>query len=161
MQIKDYLNEILSIISEIPFIKSRNISFEERPPNAAYITGSITFLNGSILNFKEFIVIKSEGSTFLKYAYNYSSKDNTVIFRYDNALDPKAKKLSTYPEHKHEHGELLPENRPELKGVLGEISDLIENTTDLEAIKQIKDEASEDYKKYSQERKDRIHEKNE
>ena len=88
MQIKDYLNKILAVIAESPFIESQNLYFEERPPNAAYIAGAITFINRSSLHFKEFIIIKSENVAFLKYAYHYSAKDNALIFRYDNALDP-------------------------------------------------------------------------
>jgi len=49
-----------------------------------------------------------------------------MIFRYDNALDPQAKKLSTYPEHKHMPKKLLSANRPSFKEVLKEISGLIE-----------------------------------
>ncbi len=126
MQIRDYLNKLLEVIAENPFIESQNLSFEERPPSAAYITGSITFLDGSKLSFKEFIIIKSEIVMFLKYAYNYSAKDKTLIFRYDNALDPKARSLSSYPEHKHTSKELLPAGRPEFQELLKEISSLIE-----------------------------------
>jgi len=61
----------------------------------------------------------------LKYAYNYLTRENTLIFRYDNALDPKARKLSTYPEHKHIQNELLPVGKPAFESVLKEISSLI------------------------------------
>lgn len=125
MQIKNYLNEILNTIAANPFIESQNLSFEERPPHAAYVTGTITFINGSRLHFKEFIIFKSEGVTFLKYAYQYIGKDNSLIFRYDNALDPQAKKLYTYPEHKHVAKELLLATRPTFKELLREISGLI------------------------------------
>jgi hypothetical protein len=37
----------------------------------------------------------------VKYGYNYFDKDGNLIFRYDNALDPKARELHTYPEHRH------------------------------------------------------------
>ena len=126
MQIKDYLNEILDVLSANPFIESQNLAFEERPPNAAFITGTIVFTNSAKLHFKEFVVFKPEGSNIVKYGYNYSSKYKDLIFRYDNAFDPKAKKISTYPEHKHTPKELLPAKRPALKEVLREISDMIE-----------------------------------
>ncbi len=126
MQIKDYLDKILAVIAESPFIESQNLSFEERPPHALFIAGNITFINRTSLHFKEFITIKSESVTFLKYAYHYSAKDNSLIFRYDNALDPKVKDLFTYPEHKHTSKELLPAGRPEFQELLKEISSLIE-----------------------------------
>ena len=126
MRIKDYLNQLLSSITKNPYIESQNLSFEEHPPNAAYITGTIVFINSSKLHFKEFIIFKSKSIDFLKYAYNYSDKDATTIFRYDNALDPRARKLSTYPEHKHISKKILPVRRPATEDVLKEISDFIE-----------------------------------
>jgi len=126
MQIKDYLNQVFETIESSPYVESKNLSFEEYPPDAAYITGMITFINGSKLHFKEFIVCKSENIIFLKYAYNYLTQDDTLVFRYDNALDPKAKSLSTYPEHKHLPDNLLPAKRPSLEDVLKDISNLIE-----------------------------------
>ncbi|MFZ3065721.1 MAG: DUF6516 family protein [Nitrospirota bacterium] len=126
MQIRDYLESILDIISASPYIESKSVSFEERPPNAAYINGILTFINGSKLHFKEFIVYKSEDIIFLKYAYHYLMQDDTLIFRYDNALDPKAKAMKTYPEHKHLPGNLLPAKRPSIEDVLKEISNLMD-----------------------------------
>ena len=53
-------------------------------------------------------------------------QDGVLIFRYDNALDPKAKAIKTYPEHKHLPGNLLPAKRPSIEDVLKEISNLME-----------------------------------
>ena len=144
MQIKDYLNKLLAVIAESPFVEAQKLSFEERPSNAAYITGFITFLDGSVLNFREFIVIKSERVAFLKYAYHYSAKDNSLIFRYDNALDPKAKNLSTYPEHKHASEEIVSAPRPTFDEILKEISELLQDVPDLQAIKDRINEQVED-----------------
>lgn len=127
MQIKDYFNKILKIVTSNPFIESQNISFEERPPNGAFLTALITFLNGSRLHFKKFVVIEveSEGVSILKYGYNFLSADDELIFRYDNALDPDARNLPTYPHHKHLPTEIIPAKRPSLEEVFKEISDSI------------------------------------
>ncbi len=50
MQIRDYLNEVLAVIAESPFVEAQKLSFEERPPDAVYITGSLTFLNDNALD---------------------------------------------------------------------------------------------------------------
>ena len=126
MQIRDYLESLLDIISASPYVESKSISFKERPPNAAYITGILAFINGSKLHFKEFIVCKSEDIIFLKYAYHYLTQDDAFIFRYDNALDPKAKAMATYPAHKHLPGHLLPAERPSIKDILKKIANLME-----------------------------------
>lgn len=125
MQIKDYLGEILSKIAANPYVESQNISFEERPPDTAYITGIITFIDSSRLHIKEFLIFKSEAVNILMYGYNYSSKDDRLIFRYDNALDPKVRGVSTYPGHKHTPDGLIPAKRPTLDEVLSEISESI------------------------------------
>ncbi len=153
MQIKDYVTAVLEVISSCPFIESQNLSFEERPPNAAFIYGSIVFTNASKLLFKEFVTVKSEDVSVLKYGYNYLAKDGTLIFRYDNAFDPKAKKLSTYPGHKHIANILLPAPRPSLKEVLREISGMIQDYSDLRAIDDRINEPVQNYETYSQRRK--------
>jgi len=126
MQIKDYVSTVLNVISSCPFIESQNFSFEDRPPTAAFIYGTIFFTNSSKLHFKEFAVFKPENVHILKYGYSFLSKDNALLFRYDNAFDPQAKNLATYPEHKHTSEKLLPAKRPSLEEVLREITGLIE-----------------------------------
>ncbi|MBI5739362.1 MAG: hypothetical protein HZA16_01465 [Nitrospirae bacterium] len=152
MQITDYVSAILEVISSCPFIESQNLSFEERPPNAAFITGTIAFTNNSKLHFKEFVVFKPEGINIVKYGYSYLDKKSALIFRYDNALDPKTKKLSTYPEHKHASKELMSAKRPALKEVLDEIANQIEELSDLKAIDDRINEPAESYEAYSQKR---------
>lgn len=122
MQIKDYLNDILSRISANPYVESQSISCQERPPDAAYVSGLATFIDGSHLHMKEFILLKSEGASIIKYGYNYLDSGGNLIFRYDNALDPMARGLSTYPEHKHTRDGVLAAKRPLLEGVLQEIA---------------------------------------
>ena len=80
------------------------------------------------MHFKEFVVFKPESVNILKYGYSYLSEDNTLIFRYDNALDPQAKKFATYPGHKHTHKdkELLSALKPAFEQMLKEISKIIE-----------------------------------
>jgi len=131
MQIKDYVTSILDVISSCPFVESQNLSFEERPPNAAYLTGTIVFINGSKMHFKEFFVFKPGGVKVLKYGYSYLRKDDSLIFRYDNALDPKAKMLPTYPEHKHLPTELLPAQRLSLGDILKQVAYFIEQSKEL------------------------------
>lgn len=126
MHLKDYRDKIVTTITRNPFFKSQSISFEERPPDAVYIKGIITFIDGSKLHFKEFVILKPGTFHILKYGYNYTSKDNVMVFRYDDALDPKTKDFSTYPEHKHSSKGLYPAKRPSFEDLLKEISEMIE-----------------------------------
>ena len=74
---------------------------------------------------KEFVIFEPKVVIVLKYGYNYLAKDESLIFRYDNALDSRAKGLSTYPEHKHTTKGLISAKRPAFRDVLLEISGLI------------------------------------
>ncbi len=77
--------------------------------------------DGASLDFKEFIETKESGIEKYKYAYNYRSHSN-VIFRYDNSPDPRAKKLETFPYHKHlKNLEIVQSQEISLREVLKEI----------------------------------------
>lgn len=129
MQIRDYLAEFLVAISTNPYVESQDISFSERPPDAVHISGLITFIDGSQFHIKEFIVFDSLGASIIKYGYNYLDRDGNFIFRYDNALDPKARGLSTYPEHRHTATGMSFANRPHLEEVLREIAEQVKRRT--------------------------------
>ena len=71
MQIKEYVGWILSSISANPYVESQSISCQERPPDGAYLSGLVAFIDGSQLHIKEFILFDSTGARIVKYGYNY------------------------------------------------------------------------------------------
>jgi hypothetical protein len=90
-----------------------------------FISGSLDFRNSTILDFKEFIEATSEGLIKLKYGYNYR-RASKLIFRYDNAPDPRVRDLKSYPHHKHlENEEITESAEVDLQTVIEEIEDLI------------------------------------
>jgi len=119
MSLKDHLATLQALIAETPFVISTSINYEERPPAAGIINGNLLFTDGSQLNFKEFIITQPT-LQISKYAYNYR-KGHLLIFRYDNAYDPAASHLSTYPSHKHVPQGILEAQQPSLRQVLQEI----------------------------------------
>ncbi len=119
MPLKNYLVTLQSLIAETPFINSTSIFYEERPPTASLVKGTLVFTDGSQLDFKEFIVMQP-ALHVIKYAYNYR-RGNLLIFRYDNANDPAARNLPTYPSHKHSSQGILEAQQPSLSQVLQEI----------------------------------------
>lgn len=105
MNLGDYVAEIHGFLQSHPHIASYRLETDVRGESFLYLTGTVHFLSGTTLDFKEFLEFQQDGLERYKYAYNY--RDGTrVIFRYDNAPDPRARHLSTYPAHKHE-GETL------------------------------------------------------
>ena len=119
MPLKNFLATLQTLIAETPFVNSTSIFYEERPPTAGIIKGTLLFTDGSQLDFREFIITQPT-LQIIKYAYNYR-KEHLLVFRYDNANDPAARNLSTYPSHKHIPQGILEAQQPSLGQVLQEI----------------------------------------
>lgn len=119
MLLRDYVANVQELVNTTPLLTATALSYEERPPSAGLIKGSLTFADGSQLDFKEFVVLQPALSV-IKYGYHYRM-GNRLIFRCDNANDPAAKHLSTFPHHRHEPSGLVPTAQPSLKAVLEEI----------------------------------------
>lgn len=57
-------------------------------------------------------------------SYNYRI-NSRIIFRYDNAPDPYAKKLKSFPHHKHYKNEIIESEEKDLLEILEEIENCI------------------------------------
>lgn len=123
MRLRAYLLQIEKEIRQARFLSSYNLFIDETPPNLGFVKGVMYFIDGSELHFKEFIDAEIEIEK-IKYSYHYI-QGNRLIFRYDNASDPKARELETYPHHKHTPNKLLPSKQPQFKDVLEEITTFI------------------------------------
>lgn len=119
MRIADYAEAIRTSILTTPHVLSHSLTYEDRPPTAGVIRGRILFSDGSLLHLREYVLI-SDSIVRLKYAYHYVAETQALVFRYDNALDPAAKHLPTYPHHKHLPHSLEPSPAPSLEAVLNE-----------------------------------------
>jgi hypothetical protein len=80
--------------------------------------------DGSMLDFKEFVAAARERIEKYKYAYNYRRQDQ-FVFRYDNAPDPRARNLPSFPHHVHLSSGKIARSLP--KDICG-ILDCIENS---------------------------------
>ncbi len=120
MSIADYVSFLHGLISATPFVTATSLSFEERPPSAGSINGTIRFIDGSQLDFKEFVIIQPRQEV-IKYGYHYRMSDR-LIFRYDNANDPAARNFRTFPHHKHLPSGLVAAEKTSLEQILREIA---------------------------------------
>lgn len=121
MRIADYAEQVRAQILQSPHIVSHSLAYEDRSPVAGLLTGALTFSDGTRLHFKEFVRL-SGTIVRLKYAYQYMSATGGLVFRYDNALDPAAKHLATYPDHKHTPDGLASSSAPALSEAVREAS---------------------------------------
>jgi len=125
LNIDDYIAEVKEIIHFYSIVASYNLNIDRKTSEIAFISGKIYFRDESILDFKEFVESTELGVEKYKYGYNYRFGSN-IIFRYDNAPDPSARELKSFPHHKHTKGNKLIESRQvKLKDVLEEIETII------------------------------------
>jgi hypothetical protein len=83
------------------------------------LKGTLVFADGSQRDLKEFLITHPT-THVVKYGYHYHLGPR-LIFRYDNANDPAARTLPTFPSHKHVSTGLLAAEKPSLKQILKEI----------------------------------------
>lgn len=123
----DYVAELHRLLQSHPSIAAYHLETDVRGESFLYVTGKVEFLFGSTLDFKEFLEFHQNQAEKYKYAYNYRERER-VLFRYDNASDPRALGIPTYPAHKHEGDTLKASPFVDLPAVLAEILRLLPNT---------------------------------
>lgn len=124
MSVADYASQIRSAILETPHVVSHSLGYEDRPSVAGIIKGTATFADGAVLHFKEYLQLHPTRIR-LKYAYHFVTATGNLIFLYDNARDPAARDLPTYPPHRHSHAGLETSLGPTLREALHEAAALM------------------------------------
>ena len=121
MVIQRYFSEIKQALDRyaiLQFVLETNVDFELRPGDQGYLHGSVHFVDGSILHFKEFLDGIDDTVNKVTYSYHYQAANTNLIFRYDNAAHKPA---LPYREHRHAPQQILPSQAPALVDVLTEI----------------------------------------
>ncbi len=99
-------------------VLSANMNFERRSGDQAYLSGSVAFIDGSILHFSEYLDQVGETVEKIMYRYHYQDPYNNLIFRYDNA---NHKPPLSSSEHKHLPDCVVEASAPNIDDVLAEI----------------------------------------
>ena len=116
----DYVAEVHRFLQSHPSIAGYQLTTDFRGESFLYLSGTVQFLEGTTLDFKEFVEFHGDRVERYKYSYNYREY-NRVIVRYDNVPDPRAKHLSTYPAHKHDGETLVPSPPVDLLSIVAEL----------------------------------------
>lgn len=125
MSINEYLAEVELIINSSSIVASYDLYIDRKTEEIAFISGRIDFIDESTLNFKEFVEEMEVGIEKYKYGYNYRIGSD-ILFRYDNAGDPRAKNLKSFPHHKHtKSGDIVESKERNFSEVIDEIESLI------------------------------------
>ena len=122
MSVEDYFELLRGAIAVCLAVQSFDIRPSKRSDYEVLINGEITFVNGSILYFREFVDVQTEVDRDM-YSYQYMSASKELIFRYDNTEHHKKLNLPNYPHHKHDGSQdnIISSNAPTLADVLQEI----------------------------------------
>jgi hypothetical protein len=85
-------------ITNLWFVIRCELVLDIRPPDQAYLTGRVEWVNGSELHWMEFLDASLGTVEKLRYSYHFQDADKELVFRYDNAWH---KPTLPYREHKH------------------------------------------------------------
>lgn len=125
MTIQAYFNQIRILLdrySKVDVVLDVKVSFDLRPGDQGYISGSVTFKDASILYFREFLDEFGGNIEKIMYSYHYQDAKQALLFRYDNAAHKPA---LLFRDHKHlSAGEIEKAEIPGLRSVLDEIVSL-------------------------------------
>lgn len=121
MFLQTYFNHIKAEIDRYAatrFVLEVEINFDSRPGDQGYLNGTIQFVDGSVLHFKEYVDALNQNVDKLTYSYHFQDTGNQLIFRYDNAAH---KPRLSFVDHKHLAQQIISAPAPLLENVLAEI----------------------------------------
>jgi hypothetical protein len=127
LSVEDYFELLREAIAACLLVQSFDIRPSKRSDYEALINGEITFADGSILYWREFVDVQAEVDRDM-YSYQYMTASKELIFRYDNTEHHKKLNLPNYPHHKHDGSQdnIVSSNAPTLAEVLEEIEGMLE-----------------------------------
>ncbi len=123
----EYITRLEMRIQSCFLMAAYQLNIDRKTQDLAFVAGQLDFIDGSTLDFKEFVEKEDDEIEKYKYGYNYR-KDSDLLFRYDNAADPGARHLASYPHHKHTaDGKIIASHEVGFEEVLKEIEDYIQD----------------------------------
>ncbi|WP_449419676.1 toxin-antitoxin system TumE family protein [Phormidium nigroviride] len=124
--IEGYFQHLRQIIESCNAVIDFQLRPEYRTDFEGFVRGEITFKDGSILYFREFVDVEIMVDRKM-YSYQYMDASKCLIFRYDNADHKPKLNLPNLPHHKHDKSEenIITSSAPTLAEVLQEIEELL------------------------------------
>jgi len=116
----DYFEKVRKKLARLKWLIDREVIETEydEDVNLGIIGGTITFKDGTVLNFKEIISL-----TERNYRFHYMDKENRLIYRWDSA--PHHKEVKTFPYHLHTSRGVVECKLVSLVDVLSKIENII------------------------------------
>ncbi len=126
MLVEDYFAQFQNVIQNCLAVQLSRVSFEKRSTHEGFIHGELTFVDASVLHFREYVDVQKTVER-LMYTYQYQSAANDLIFRYDNTGHHRKRHISTYLHHKHDGSEenVIASPGPDLAEVIAKIQQIV------------------------------------
>lgn len=126
LSIERYFSHLQRLIARSPIVISSDVNYNHQGEDVGYVRGSLTFVDGSVLHFREYVDAESDVER-LMYSYHYMTASQRLIFRYDDVDHHRRLNLPTHPHHKHDGREenVIASPAPTLADVLDEIEGLV------------------------------------
>jgi len=122
LRVKSYFAQLRKLIADCPVVASWQCEEDVRTATLGSFKARISFVDGSFLDFREFVDTSTRPVLRYSYSYHYQ-KNEQMIFRYDNA--PHHPELLGFPHHKHIADSTLESQPPSMKELFAEISRLL------------------------------------
>jgi len=113
---REYYSQIETVINECPIVTHFSIEFDEIDTLVGYLKGTLEFLDASVLHFMEFVEIKNDSVTLVKYKYQWQYENGELISRWDNV--PHHREIASFPHHIHNNKGVSVCPIMDLKGVI-------------------------------------------
>ncbi|MDE3088763.1 MAG: hypothetical protein KGJ80_05205 [Chloroflexota bacterium] len=124
MEIEEYFAQIKSVVDNYAaasFVTSANVTFETRPGDQGFLSGTLQFVDGSAMHFREYLDVAGEIVEKVMCSYHCQDARGVMIFRYDNAAHKPT--LATLG-HRHDSAGVKPTETPSLEQVLAELVEM-------------------------------------
>lgn len=122
--IENHIEGILQELLTSPVVSSFKVIRQEIAENEGFIRIKCLLSDGGVVEFAEYIEIRSEEVSIETYSYHWQDLKGNLIRRWDNVRHHK--EVSTYPHHLHlVTEEVLESMSMNLKKVLREIEDTL------------------------------------
>ena len=123
--LKNYLSEIEQAILSYPEIYVERYLEEILTLERVNLRIRLRFQQRYLLEINEAVIVAGNELSFLDYRYHCQDERNNLVFRYDST--PHFPNLPSFPHYKHLSNEVVACEKPEIKAVLQEVIDILEN----------------------------------
>ncbi len=122
--IEEYFTKFSENLAYLEIVSSHSLIKKKIDDYSGIIRGKIYFDRYCLDVLEVVFLFNNPKKVKKKYSYHFMDNNNSMIFRYDNAMHYR--KISTFPHHKHLQSEVIESTEPNIEIILKEVKAYIE-----------------------------------